>query len=67
MKLDYSGFEYDVVGIGSPKYREIYAAQNIEKHMKKHPNEKVILQCDYGHVYEGRDESCIIDTYRTKF
>lgn len=52
LEMGYTVFAYERTQ-GRGKDREIEQAENIAQHLAKHPNEKILVHCGYGHVKEG--------------
>jgi len=57
IEIGFNVFPYEDTNHNSGKLREIEQAKNIQKEMEKRPNEKFLIHCGFGHVFEGVHES----------
>lgn len=57
LEIGYNVFPYEDTNHNNGKLREIEQAKNIQTEMEKRPNEKFLIHCGFGHVFEGVHES----------
>ena len=57
LKIGFDVFPYEQTSGSNGKPREIEQARNIQKEIKKRPNEKFLIHCGFNHAFEGVHES----------